>query len=169
MTRRPQPNPDYSLKIPGPKGSDEDLILETTIPYQINRLAHHMNRLLEDELAQFGLSITKWRILAVLDFNSSATVNQLADYAMVEQSTLSRMLSRMERDGDIENRLAETDRRVRNIVLTKQGKRKYKLVRGLTLTHVSRIVDGFSRKDQDKLLELIQHMQANVAAHELAK
>jgi DNA-binding MarR family transcriptional regulator len=143
------------------------LVLEATIPYQINRLGFLMNQLLENDLQKNGLSTVIWRVMAVLEYNSHATVNQLAEYAMVDQSTVSRLIQRMVRDGDIENQPSDADGRMRKIVLTKQGKKRYALVKGRTMQHVSRILEGVSRDERTLFLELLMRMQNNVETRTL--
>jgi DNA-binding MarR family transcriptional regulator len=67
----------------------------------------------------------------------------------------------MERDGVLENRQSAQDGRVRTIALTEQGRKRYELVRDLTMLHVSRILHDLSHKDRGKLLDMIGQMQAN--------
>lgn len=144
-----------------PATSDE-LLLDSIIPYQINRLSYTMNRLLDQELRQEGLSMAYWRVMAVLDFNDSASVNEMAEYAMIQQSTLSRMLQRMETEGYVEYRRIKSDRRVRHIHLTAKGRKKYNTVRDITLRHVRRIVSGFSKSERSQLMKFIKRMDDNV-------
>ncbi len=144
--------------------SDETngLLLDSIIPYQINRLCYRMNRLLNQELKTQGLSISNWRVMAALDFDSSITVNELADYAMIEQSTLSRMLQRMEANGLVEVKHASTDARMRVIFLTALGRERFHAVRDVTLRHVKRVIHGLSEGEQIQLIRFISRMQANL-------
>lgn len=144
------------------RGQSAQLLLESIIPYQVNRLSYRMNRLLDQDLRQHDLSISSWRVMAVLDFNEQATVGELARYAMIEQSTLSRMLQRMEANNLIHSRRTEGDGRLRSIHLTPLGREKYDAVREVTLKHVGRIVDGFSREEKATLMDFIGRMQHNV-------
>lgn len=138
------------------------LLLDSIVPYQINRLSYRMNRLLDRDLRMHGLSISIWRIMAVLDFNISATVNDLAIYVMIEQSTLSRMLQRMENEGLLRNSRSPDDGRVRSISLTDKGREQYEMVRSVTMKHVGRIVHGFSHAERQQLMAFIDRMQNNV-------
>ena len=147
--------------------SSGQLLLDTTIPNQINRLAFQMNFLLESELKSHGFSMANWRVMAVLDHNSSASVNQLADYAMIDQSTLSRLIKRMEKQGYLENQPSQEDGRARNVVLTTAGTEKYHILREATMKHVARILHGFSPEDQRGLLDAVIRMQENVESIDL--
>lgn len=138
------------------------LLLDSIIPYQINRLSHRMNRLLDQDLRQHGLSISSWRVMAVLDFNAKATVNELSRYAMIEQSTLSRMLQRMEANDLIRPQRDKRDGRLRAFSLTPFGRQKYEDVRDVTLKHVGCIIEGFSNEERSVLMDFIGRMQKNV-------
>ena len=140
------------------------LELETNIPYQINRLAFRMNRRLERSLRKHDLSISNWRIMSVLNFNSTATVNELSDYAMIEQSTLSRMLQRMEKDGLLSIRAASDDARVREIQLSTVGREKFMAVRDIIFEHIDRILAGVSDDEKAALLSLILKLQHNASS-----
>ncbi len=140
------------------------LLLDSIIPYQINRLSHRMNKLLDQELRAHGLSMSIWRIMAVLDFNSTVTVNELARYAMIEQSTLSRMIQRMEAAGLLVSQKSSEDGRVRSITLTTEGYRQFDMVQVVTMKHTGRIVAGFSRVERAQLMSLIARMQENIEA-----
>lgn len=159
-----QARPDQPLEDDprGPAGHANRLLLDTIIPYQINRLSHRMNRYLDRELRSHGLSISIWRVMAVLDHAGAATVNDLADYAMIEQSTLSRMLQRMESEGLVENARSSSDGRARTISMTQAGRSRYETVRDITMKHTQRIVEGFSRAERVQLMGFIRRMQKNV-------
>lgn len=142
----------------------EVTILENIIPYNINRLTYKMNRLLERDLNAQGLSISAWRVLAVLDGTSTATVNDLAVFAMIEQSTLSRLLRRMEEKSLIVITPSPDDGRVRDIRLTDTGRETYRRLEAITLRHVRRITNGLSPADLKRLLGYVRHMRKNVGA-----
>lgn len=144
------------------RGESAQLLLDSIIPYQLNRLSYRMNRLLDRELRTHGMSMSIWRIMAVLDYNASASVNELAQYAMIEQSTISRILQRMEASGLLEIKVAEGDARSRAISLTDLGRTRYETVRSVTMQHTGRIVKGFTREERSLLMAFISRMQVNV-------
>jgi MarR family transcriptional regulator, organic hydroperoxide resistance regulator len=147
--------------------SRADLVLEGILPYQLNRLTFHMNRLLNKDLRRQGLSIGNWRVLAVLDFNEKATVNELADYAMIEQPTVSRLIARMEKDGLLRRDRIARDGRVRSISLTAAGREKYEAVRAMTLAHAERALRGLSDEDKQTLRRSVATMQRNLKTQKI--
>lgn len=138
------------------------IILERILPYLTNRLAHGLNQLLKEDLRQHGLSISNWRILAVLDARDRATVNELSDFAMVEQSTTSHMIDRMQADGWVIRQNAPGDGRVRSVTLTEAGKRKYEEIRHIPAAHTRRALHGISAEERDAFERLLKQMTANL-------
>lgn len=148
---------------PQPQG----LVLDRIIPYLANRLTFRLNQLLSKDLRKYGLTIANWRILAVLEYNEKATVNELADYAMIEQSTLSRLIARMEADGLLRRDRVEADGRARSISLTAEGRERYETVRDLALAHVERATRGLSGDDQHVMERIIATMRSNLENEKL--
>ena len=152
-----------------PDGAEAQLLLDSILPYQINQLSYRMNRLLDQDLRGHGLSISNWRIMAVLDFNAAITVNDLARYAMIEQSTLSRILKRMEAEGLLVSRRSERDGRVRTIDLTALGRARYDTVRSIALKHVGHIVSDLSQEERALLASIVARMRKSLEAASTAQ
>lgn len=138
------------------------VVLERILPYLANRLTFRMNQLLNKDLRKHGLTISNWRVLAVLDFNEKASVNELAAYAMIEQSTLSRLIMRMEADGLVRRERVDGDGRVRSISMTADGLRKYETVRALTLAHAERATTGLTEEEKRQFERIISTMRSNL-------
>ena len=66
--------------------------LENFAPYLMNRLMGRYNAALREEMAKLGLTTTQMRSLAVLSVLDGILIRELAVYAVVQQSTLSRGL-----------------------------------------------------------------------------
>ena len=90
-------------------------------PYLLNRLSARWNGDLQDLLKSLDLSTTQFRALAVLTVASGITVNELAVFAVTEQSTMSRTLDALEEQQLIRRRPKPGDMRVREVFITEQG------------------------------------------------
>ncbi len=73
-------------------------------------------------LAQEGMSVPEWRILASLYPNKQQRVGQLARQCLQKQPTLTRIVDRMEDDGFVARIYSKENRREVNVSLTEQGK-----------------------------------------------
>ena len=66
--------------------------LSNFAPYLMNRIMGRYNADLRQEMTELGLTTPKMRALAVLSVIDALPISELAVYAVVEQSTLSRAL-----------------------------------------------------------------------------
>ena len=66
--------------------------LDNFAPYLMNRIMGRYNASLRQEMSALGLTTPKMRSLAVLAIRDGLLIRELAVYAVVEQSTLSRAL-----------------------------------------------------------------------------
>jgi len=90
-------------------------------PYLLNRLSAQWNAALQNVLKELGIRITKFRALAVLTVASGFTVNELALFAVTEQSTVSRTLYALEEQDLIRRRQKTGDMRACKVFITEEG------------------------------------------------
>jgi DNA-binding MarR family transcriptional regulator len=100
--------------------------LDRFAPYLLNRIVARWNGDLALRLKAHGLSTIQMRTLAVLSVMPGATVNELAVHTMTEQSTMSRALDGIEREGLICRRHREGDMRVREVHVTEAGNETFR-------------------------------------------
>jgi MarR family transcriptional regulator for hemolysin len=111
-----KPAPDGGIPSIGEIG------LNQFAPYLLNRLSARWNLQVQEALKDFNLTTTKMRVLATLCVSSGLTINELATYAVTEQSTMSRTLDALEEQGLIRRRARPDDMRVREIHITEEGR-----------------------------------------------
>lgn len=140
------------------------MLLDTVLPYLVNRVSHHMTRALAHDLAARGLTISHWRVLAVLDARHAGTIGELAEYAMIEQSTLSRLVARMARAGLVARRRGAIDGRLTEVALTTKGARTFARIRPLALAHADRALAGLSERDIATFRRVARHVLGNIEA-----
>ena len=89
-----------------------------------------VTQLYDDVLRPSGLRVTQFSILAAIARLGEAGVSQLADTLAIEQTTMTRSLTLLERDARIE-RAPHADARVKSMRLTAGGKRALATARPL--------------------------------------
>jgi len=92
---------------------------------EARRRARAITRLYEEKLRPHGLKATQFSILASLKLKGPTPVTELADFLVVERTTMTRGAAVMEKHGWIEPALTN-DARVRAWQLTEKGKLKLK-------------------------------------------
>jgi DNA-binding MarR family transcriptional regulator len=90
------------------------LDLSDYLPYLVNRVGTIIaDQFGEEALAEHGLSIAMWRVMAVMAANGSQRQIDLADHTSIDASTLSRLVSRLVKLGlATRNRSANSNREV---------------------------------------------------------
>lgn len=89
-----------------------------------------VTQLYDDALRPSGLRVTQFSILATIARKHEANLKQLENALAIDQTTLTRGLNLLERDGLIE-RASHPDRRIKAMRLTSQGRRSLEIARPL--------------------------------------
>ena len=87
--------------------------LNNFAPYLMNRIMGRYNNSLREEMARLGLTTPKMRALAVLSVIDGILLRELAVFAVVDVSTLSRALDALEDDGLVKCEVDSSDGRAR--------------------------------------------------------
>jgi DNA-binding MarR family transcriptional regulator len=90
----------------------------------IRLAARRITRFLEDRMLPAGLSIAQFGLMAHIAAGADDTIGALAERTGLDQSTLSRNLRGLEREGLVEIAIVEQDLRRRAVWLTERGARR---------------------------------------------
>jgi DNA-binding MarR family transcriptional regulator len=103
---------------------DARAVVETCPGLTLRMAARLVSRFFDLHLLESGLNLAQFGLMALIAASTDDTVGALAERAGLEQSTLSRNLRQLERDGQIEIAMVETDLRRRAVWLTEKGARQ---------------------------------------------
>jgi len=93
-----------------------------SLPYLLARLGMRMGELFARELAWEGLSLPMFRVLAVLtEAAEPLRLGELSAHTSIEMSTMSRLLTEMQRRGLVTRERPENNQRSLSVGLTKKG------------------------------------------------
>ncbi len=95
--------------------------METCAGCNIRLAARRITQFLDHGLSHLGLTVAQLGLMAHIAAMSDDTLGALAERTGLEQSTLSRNLRTLEKDGLIEVAIVETDLRRRAVWLTEAG------------------------------------------------
>jgi DNA-binding MarR family transcriptional regulator len=138
--------------------------LEDHLFFYFSQILARRTRAINAHLRPYGVDYTRWRVLAVLQEHSGATMGRLADLTSVDRTTLTRTLGLMERAGLISRRERKNDRRSLAISLTAKGRRVFARVLPLTHAETDRAVTGFSSEEIGTLRNRLRRMADNLRA-----
>lgn len=104
-------------------GSSDALLREDSLGYQINHLARLLAAALRARIEPVGVAPGQFAQLLALFEDDAMTQSELCDRVQIDQSTMAHTLKRMERDGLVERRPDQIDRRRVVITLTARSRR----------------------------------------------
>ena len=99
----------------------------------------------------------KFSVLIILfQMEGPVRPSRLAEIAGVTRATISMMLTRMKRDGLVEEFIDEKDRRQKSIRLTAKGRRIMEELMPLHYQHVSQMMGKLTGGEQEELIRLLK-------------
>ena len=125
-------------------------------PYLINRITACYNHRMAEELRERGLTVAQMRALAVLSVQPGLTVNELAVYTVMEQSTMSRTLDAMALAGIVERRARVDDGRVREVALTEAGRALFREVWPIMRDAEARMLVGLDLEERATFIAMLR-------------
>lgn len=106
------------------------------------------------ELARQGIPVLTWRVLAALH-DGPATVGTLAEATLTKQTTLSKALDRMERDGLVRRQRHATDRRQVRVESSGKGRLIAQRLIEKARTHQNDLLSGYAPEDRETLIRVL--------------
>jgi len=92
--------------------------------FAVRSAARHVSQYYDRYLATAGLRMTQFSILAKLKRLGPLTINELARQMVMDRTTLGRNIKPLERDGLVSIEPAQSDRRAKELRLTKTGEKQ---------------------------------------------
>ena len=145
-------------------GTTRAFELEDHLFFYFSQILARRTRAINAQLRRFDLDYPRWRVLAVLQEHSGATMGQLADLTSVDRTTLTRTLGLMNEARLVARQERESDRRSVVISLTPKGRRMFARILPLTLAETDRALTGFSSGEIGALRDRLKRIADNLAA-----
>lgn len=145
----------------GPESLGE-IGLSQFAPYLMNRIMGRYNASLRADLAALGITTPKMRTLGVLSVMDGLQVGRLAEYAVIEQSTLSRALDSLEAAGLVRRSADATDSRAIRVHITQSGRATFdRLWPAMAGAH-ARMFAGIDRDEQAAFIGTLTKILGNI-------
>lgn len=136
------------------------------LPYLINRAGSRLAVNFGRDIAPTGVALQEWRVLAALADGGEQRLSDLAGLTSIDLSTLSRLVSRMVRDGLVARARGNGDRRERRVALTAAGRRKTHAILPTARRYERVALAGFGAAEARVLKRLLARVYANLDALE---
>lgn len=140
--------------------------LENFAPYLMNRITGRYNAALSSEMAELGLTTPQMRSLAVLSVIDGILIRELAVYAVVQQSTLSRALDTLDNNGMIKRETDGTDNRATRVFITDAGRDVYERLWPHMSAAYEAMFKGIGDTEKREFVSTLQTMLRNIRKHD---
>ncbi|MFZ3353554.1 MAG: MarR family transcriptional regulator [Xanthobacteraceae bacterium] len=124
--------------------------------FAVRSAARHVTQLYDQFLAPSGLRANQFSILAKLDRLGPMTINMLAEAMVTDRTTLARNLKPLQRDGLINIEASRTDRRAKELHLTKTGMKRLDEARKAWSQAQSRFEHTFGARRTANLRDMLR-------------
>jgi DNA-binding MarR family transcriptional regulator len=129
--------------------------------FAVRSAARHVTQFYDQFLAPIGLRVTQFSILAKLKRRGPLTINALADDMVMDRTTLGRAIQPLERDELIRVEPAPSDRRAKELHLTKAGEKRLQAGLEAWAKAQARFEAGFGTKRAAELRALLRTVVAS--------
>lgn len=136
--------------------------LHDTLPFLLNRVAARTSDAVNREFRPMGINVFSARVLILLHLDEASTVGELAEKAGLDQSTLSHILRRLERDGLLKRIRVVHDNRSVLVSLTPAGQEAGKQCWAAAKNHDRIMRTGLSDAQVKVLQKLLGRLYENI-------
>lgn len=152
--------PASSVDVDGaePTGRRATWALDDYLSYLLARASHAVATDFHREVAAAGLTVLEWRVLATLADGRACSVGEVASIVLAEQSTVAKLLKRMEADGRVVRSTGETDRRQSLVRITRAGRTEVGRLLKRSKRHEHAIVDRLSPHEAASLKHSLRRL-----------
>jgi DNA-binding MarR family transcriptional regulator len=147
-----------------PIAGQGDHWLQNFIPYLLYRTSNQLTRRIRSRLRKSGINISRWRVLAVLRAHGRLSLGQVVELTVMEQPSVSRVVTQLEREGLVKRQVSKRDSRFVNVKLTRAGEKAFHSIYPTAQMHQEKALRGFSSKEIDTLKALLQRIPVNIEA-----
>ncbi|MEZ5497931.1 MAG: MarR family transcriptional regulator [Steroidobacteraceae bacterium] len=136
--------------------------LQGYVPYLLYRATNKLNIRLLERLRETRTNPSRWRVLSVLKAHGTLNVGEIADHTLTEQSTVSRVIAQLEREGRVIRKTSRKDSRVIRVELTPKGTATFEAILPAALQHQQVALQGIKRGDIQVLVRVLAQIEKNI-------
>ena len=128
------------------------LDLERFLPYRLSVLSNTVSEALAALYGErFNLSVTQWRVIAVLGRYPDLSAVEVAERTRMDKVAVSRAVAELIDSGRLDRQMDRLDRRRSVLNLSVEGRRVYQEIAPLALACEARLLSALSAKERDAL------------------
>ncbi|MBZ0223061.1 MAG: MarR family transcriptional regulator [Dokdonella sp.] len=149
--------------MPKPPALDFDAFL----PYRLSVLANTVSQDISSEYEErFGLSVTQWRVMAILGRHPDLTARDVARRTAMDKVAVSRAVAGLEQRELLARTISRHDRREAHLRLTRSGRSIHDQIVPLALKHERRLLERLTAEEQRWLAQVLDRLQPSASLSE---
>jgi DNA-binding MarR family transcriptional regulator len=136
------------------------LVLERFAPYRLSIVSNRISDIIAATYKdRFALSVTEWRIMAVLGEYPGVSGEEVSVKTQIEKSILSRAIQKLLKRNLVERTVDEQDRRRQVLTLSNLGLDIYRQIVPLSLQHEKKILACFNQQEREQFSSYLDRLQ----------
>ncbi|MGQ8365437.1 MarR family winged helix-turn-helix transcriptional regulator [Glaciecola sp. 1036] len=135
------------------------LTLERYLPYRLSVLSNKVSgKIAQSYKDKFALSITEWRIMAVLGEYPGVSADEVSVKTQIEKSLISRAVSKLLQRQLICRTLSKEDKRRSELHLSNTGTEVYNEIVPLSLEYERKLLSCLNSEQEQQLSQIIDQL-----------
>jgi len=135
------------------------LTLERYLPYRLSILSNRVSSMIAETYSdKFALSVTQWRIMAVLGEYPDVSADEVSSKTQIEKSILSRAINKLLSRRLVAREFDPADKRRSMLNLTETGLSVYEEIVPVAYEIETELLACFNKEEQEKLSELVDRL-----------
>ncbi len=141
------------------KPDHSPLELERFLPYRLSILSNQVSQAIASEYQdQFDLSMTEWRVMAVLARFETLSAREVAEHTAMDKVAVSRALAKLVAAGRVDRQRHDEDRRRSVLHLSEEGWRIHSAVAPMAREQEKRMLAELSKAEIDTLARILDKL-----------
>nr|WP_233175514.1 MarR family transcriptional regulator [Dyella sp. ASV24] len=135
--------------------------LENFLPYRLSILSNAVSQAIADDYQRrFDLSMTEWRVMAVLARFDGLSAREVAERTLMDKVAVSRALSKLVETGWVTRAIHDGDKRRSVLGLSEAGWAIHEVVAPMAREHERNLMSKLDEEERTWLLRILDKLQA---------
>lgn len=141
-------------------GKDDDMPFEDCLCYQLGKTVRKVTRAYRDEIAAYKLTHGQFFVIVAIMEEEGLLPSELAEKTSQDRATITGLLDRLVKDGWIERRPDEIDRRSLRIYLTSYAKQHREAIMKLFEKTNQKFLSCFTREEWFQMQGFLNRLES---------
>jgi len=148
------------MKSTTKKNADRSILtLERYLPYRLSILSNRVSgRIAETYGDKFAISVTEWRIMAVLGEYPGISADEVSNKTQIEKSILSRAISKLLNRNLLNREIDPADKRRSMLKLSKTGQSVYDEIVPIAYDMEKELLNCFNAEETEAFSKLVDRL-----------